>query len=83
MDKKLKKHQDDSYLKHEYLNLRKESKRLEILTFLKPPCPFTKPIEVKSFMKSNITKKEKERCIKRVKYACITCTIMKESHASD
>ena len=66
--------------------MRKESERLEILEFLKLqalPGPFTKPIEVRSFMKSNITKKEKQRHIKKVKYACISCTTMKGSHASD
>ena len=59
---KLKKHQADSYSKQECLNLRKESERLEILEFLKsqslPDC-FTKPVEVKSFMKSNIAPQEK------------------------
>ena len=55
---KLKKHQADGYSKQECLNLRKESERLKILEFLKSqalPAPFKKPVEVKFFMKSNIT----------------------------
>ena len=82
---KLKKHQADSCSKQECLNLRKDSDRLEILEFLKSqalPDPFTKPIEVKSFMKSNITPQEQQRRMKKeVKYARMSCTSMKESHA--
>ena len=82
---KLKKHQADGYSKQECLNLRKESERLEILEFLKSqalPGPFTKPVEVKSFMKSNITLQEKQRRMKKeIKYAHMSCATMKESHA--
>ena len=82
---KPKKHQVDSYSKQECLNLRKDSDRLEILEFLKSqalPDPFTKPIEVKSFMKSNITPQEQQRRMKKeLKYARMSCTSMKESHA--
>ena len=82
---KLKKHEADGYSKQECLNLRKESERLEILEFLKSqalPGPFTKPVEVKSFMKSNTTLQEKQRRMKKeVKYAHVSCATMKESHA--
>ena len=81
---KLKKHQADRYSKQQCLNLRKESERLEILEFLKSqalPGPFTKPTEVKSFMKSNITLQEKQRRIKiEVKYASMSCTTMSLMH---
>ena len=46
------------------------------------PGPFTKPVEVKSFMKFNIKLQEKQRRIqKEAKYARMSCTAMKESHA--
>ena len=65
--------------------MRKESERLEILEFLKSqalPGPFTKPVEVKSFMKSNITLQEKQRRMnEEVKYSRMSRTTMKESHA--
>lgn len=67
---KLKKHQADSYSKHECLNLRKESKRLKYLKSQALPGPFTKPVKVKSFIKFNITLQEKQRHMKKeVKYA--------------
>ena len=82
---KLKKHQADGYSKQECLNLRKESERLEIREFLKSQAlagRFTKPAEVKSFMKSNKTLQEKQRRMKKeVKYARMSCTTMKESDA--
>ena len=44
----------------------------------KLPDPVTKPVEVKSFMKSNITLQGHMK--KEVKYARMSCTSMKESH---
>ena len=46
------------------------------------PRLFTKPVDVKSFMKSNITVQEKQRRMKKeVKYDRMSCTTVKESHA--
>ena len=46
------------------------------------PRLFTKPVDVKSFMKSNITVQEKQRRMKKeVKYDRMSRTTMKESHA--
>ena len=64
--------------------MRKESERLQILEFLKSQAlsgPFTKPVEVKYFMKSNITLQEKQRHVKEeVKYGPMSCTTMKVPH---
>ena len=46
------------------------------------PSPFTKPVKVKPFMKSNLTPQEKQRHMKEdVKYDPMSCTTLKESHA--
>ena len=69
--------------------MRTGSEILETLDILKSLAlldPFTKSIEVKFYMKSNITLQEKQSCMKKeLKYALMSCSTRKESimHNSD
>ena len=73
MDRRTKETSSRRLFKIRCLNLRTGSERLEILDILNSvalPDPFTKSIEVKFDMKSNIKLQGKQSCLKKeVKYA--------------
>ena len=76
-NKRVKKQQADGYSDKEIVNMKIESRKLEILEFLKKqriPGPFTNPKEVKNFIDTEPEGKEKvERMRKEVHYAKLTC----------
>ena len=81
-NKKLKQHEEAGYHHQEFLNLKKDTQKYELLENLKSqniPGPFTNPQEIKSYLsktsESDIEKRDRMR--KEVKYARITCSFMK------
>ena len=80
-NEKLQRHEEEGY-EHEFLNLKKESERYELLEFLKEqvvPGPSTNPEEIALYMKNSALsyKQKQERMRKEVKYARITCSYLK------
>ena len=84
-NEKLQRHEEEGY-EHEFLNLKKESERYELLEFLKEqvvPGPSTNPEEIALYMKNSALsyKQKQERMRKEVKYARITCSYLKPTAA--
>ena len=81
-NEKLRKHEESGYENQEFLNLKKETEKYEILEFLKQqtiPGPFTKPAEVQKFDTTVLDSKAKQdRLRKEVKYIRLTTTILRE-----
>ena len=79
---KLQQHQKSGYEHQEFLNLKKDRQKHELLEDLKNqaiPGPFTNPNEVKFFISETKDNKEnvRNRMRKEVKYARTTCSYMK------
>ena len=61
-NEKLQRHEEEGY-EHEFLNLKKESERYELLEFLKEqvvPGPSTNPDEIALYMKNSALSKSKK-----------------------